>query len=418
MNVISFDDMYAGDCVEALYEASQSLKDYVEIDSYSEIFESENPEVKEKIDNNKAVVEKTDNAILRAIKALKNLISRIINSITDFFKKLGMDKGERDAFEQFKEACKQDPSLKNKKITVNDYRKVIANYDEMIKELEATDRDLAMKKETPFQTIQRKIQEKLSQTVQSVGTLVTSQIAYDMARDNKSAARAIGMLLKSDNTVLDKLEKDLGTAQTKKYVKDIQCLGKRVSIRRFIINIRHKQCKCLLDTLKTTTNSFVDLLHGRVTADNARMAKRVLDNDNVGGAIKGAAKTVATATGKGAGGYVKDLVKEKIKSKTSKPGKYVALKNSPPQREEGESEFSYKQRKAEWQKKVDMYTDSEIYGKKVAKFMSKKPVREPGENKEAYEARVKEFNDKLEKLQNKGKKSAADKSIVDYIFSK
>ena len=418
MNVISFDDMYAGDCVEALYEASQSLKDYVEIDSYSEIFESENPEVKEKIDNNKAVVEKTDNAILRAIKALKNLISRIINSITDFFKKLGMDKGERDAFEQFKEACKQDPSLKNKKITVNDYRKVIANYDEMIKELEATDRDLAMKKETPFQTIQRKIQEKLSQTVQSAGTLVTSQIAYDMARDNKSAARAIGMLLKSDNTVLDKLEKDLGTAQTKKYVKDIQCLGKRVSIRRFIINIRHKQCKCLLDTLKTTTNSFVDLLHGRVTADNVRMAKRVLDNDNVGGAIKGVAKTVAAGTGKGAGGYVKDLVKEKIKSKTSKPGKYVALKNSPPQREEGESKFSYKQRKAEWQKKVDMYTDTEIYGKKVAKFMSKKPVREPGENKEAYEARVKEFNDKLEKLQNKGKKSAADKSIVDYIFSK
>ena len=48
------------------------------------------------------------------------MISRIINSITDFFKKLGMDKGERDAFEQFKEACKQDPSLKNKKITVND----------------------------------------------------------------------------------------------------------------------------------------------------------------------------------------------------------------------------------------------------------------------------------------------------------
>ena len=313
MNVISFDDMYAGDCVEALYEASQSLKDYVEIDSYSEIFESENPEVKEKIDNNKAVVEKTDNAILRAIKALKNLISRIINSITDFFKKLGMDKGERDAFEQFKEACKQDPSLKNKKITVNDYRKVIANYDEMIKELEATDRDLAMKKETPFQTIQRKIQEKLSQTVQSAGTLVTSQIAYDMARDNKSAARAISMLLKSDNTVLDKLEKDLGTAQTKKYVKDIQCLGKRVSIRRFIINIRHKQCKCLLDTLKTTTNSFVDLLHGRVTADNVRMAKRVLDNDNVGGAIKGVAKTVAAGTGKGAGRYVKDLVKEKIK---------------------------------------------------------------------------------------------------------
>ena len=418
MNVISFDDMYAGDCVEALYEASQSLKDYIEIDSYSEIFESENPEVKEKIDNNKAVVEKTDNAILRAIKALKNLISRIINSITDFFKKLGMDKGERDAFEQFKEACKQDPSLKNKKITVNDYRKVIANYDEMIKELEATDRDLAMKKETPFQTIQRKIQEKLSQTVQSAGTLVTSQIAYDMARDNKSAARAIGMLLKNDSAVLDKLEKDLGTAQTKKYVKDIQCLGKRVSIRRFIINIRHKECKCLLDTIKTTTNSFVDLLHGKVTADNARMAKRVLDNDNVGGAIKGVAKTVAAGTGKGAGGYVKDLVKEKIKSKTSKPGKYVALKNSPPHREEGESEFSYKQRKAEWQKKVDMYTDTEIYGKKVAKFMSKKPVREPGENKEAYEARVKEFNDKLEKLQNKGKKSAVDKSIIDYIFSK
>ena len=124
------------DCLQALYEAELSMADYVELTSYQTIFEADDPEVQAQQETNAEAQGKTENALIRAVKAVKAMISSLINAIADFLRKLTMSSEERKSFDEFKAACASDPSLKDKKITVQDYRNVMAQYDAMIKQLE------------------------------------------------------------------------------------------------------------------------------------------------------------------------------------------------------------------------------------------------------------------------------------------
>ena len=136
------------DCLQALYEAELSMADYVELTSYQTIFEADDPKVQAQQETNEEAQGKTENALIRAVKAVKAMISSLINAIADFLRKLTMSSEERKSFDEFKAACASDPSLKDKKITVQDYKNVMAQYDAMIKQLEEGMRNAENMKES------------------------------------------------------------------------------------------------------------------------------------------------------------------------------------------------------------------------------------------------------------------------------
>ena len=86
------------DCLQALYEAELSMADYVELTSYQTIFEADDPEVQAQQKTNKEAQGKTGNALVRAVKAVKAMISSLINAIADFLRKLTMGSDERKSF--------------------------------------------------------------------------------------------------------------------------------------------------------------------------------------------------------------------------------------------------------------------------------------------------------------------------------
>ena len=306
------------DCLQALYEAELSMADYVELTSYQTIFEADDPEVQAQQETNAEAKEKTGNALIRAVKAVKTMISSLINAIADFLRKLTMSSDERKSFNEFKAACASDPALKNKKITVKDYRNVMGQYDLMIKELEAGMRNAESMKESKYKELMRKASECLGKTIKSAGVIVSADAALKMAQSNIDMAKIINIGLKTDLGLVETLERELGSAKAvERYQKKIEGCTKKISMQRLIVKLRRKKYECAKDACAATMNDLKSIATGKVWK-NVSMAKNLANNENTSKVVKIGAKGAAMAG--------KEIVKDKVKSVTDKVDGFMDTK--------------------------------------------------------------------------------------------
>ena len=306
------------DCLQALYEAELSMADYVELTSYQTIFEADDPKVQAQQETNAEAQGKTENALIRAVKAVKAMISSLINAIADFLRKLTMSSEERKSFDEFKAACASDPSLKDKKITVQDYRNVMAQYDAMIKQLEEGMRNAENMKESKFKELMKNATDCFSQTVKSTGMIVTADAALKMAQSNISVAKIINKGLKSDLGLMETLERELGSAKAaKKYQKKIAGCSRKISLQRLIVKFKKKEYDCAKDACAAAIKDLKSVVTGRVWK-NVSMTKHLIDNENTGKVIKTAAnagKGAIKIGAKGASMAVKEIINDKREEK-------------------------------------------------------------------------------------------------------
>ena len=306
------------DCLQALYEAELSMADYVELTSYQTIFEADDPKVQAQQETNEEAQGKTENALIRAVKAVKAMISSLINAIADFLRKLTMSSEERKSFDEFKAACASDPSLKDKKITVQDYRNVMAQYDAMIKQLEEGMRNAENMKESKFKELMKNATDCISQTVKSTGMIVTADAALKMAQSNISVAKIINKGLKSDLGLMETLERELGSAKAaKKYQKKIAGCSRKISLQRLIVKFKKKEYDCAKDACAAAIKDLKSVVTGRVWK-NVSMTKHLIDNENTGKVIKTAAnagKGAIKIGAKGASMAVKEIINDKREEK-------------------------------------------------------------------------------------------------------
>ena len=306
------------DCLQALYEAELSMTDYVELTSYQTIFEADDPEVQAQQETNAEAQGKTENALIRAVKAVKAMISSLINAIADFLRKLTMSSDERKSFNEFKAACASDPSLKDKKITVKDYRNVMGQYDLMIKELEAGRRNAESMKESKYKELMRKASECLGKTIKSAGVIVSADAALKMAQSNIDMAKIINIGLKTDLGLVETLERELGSAKAvERYQKKIEGCTKKISMQRLIVKLRRKKYECAKDACAATMNDLKSIATGKVWK-NVSMAKNLANNENTSKVVKIGAKGAAMAG--------KEIVKDKVKSVTDKVDGFMDTK--------------------------------------------------------------------------------------------
>lgn len=299
----------------ALNDAQTFLEGYDEsLSEYQILFESDNPEVAEKIKKNEDIAGKTDNALLRAVRAVRGIISNIISSISNFLKEVTMGKDEYASFKDFKEACKKDPSLRNKKVTVKDYRSVQKEYDTLLSELDSAIAESKRNENTSTEKLVKKVTDFLNRESKSVGTIVTADALLNMAKGNIGWARTISYALNSQNAAMDALEKELGAKGAADYKKKVGKLGKRISLERLKAKLLNQQYKSVADAVKATANTLSSYASGDVgkvataVAKDPFMAKSLLKNENTGKVIKGGIKA-----GIHADLNAIDIVKEKEK---------------------------------------------------------------------------------------------------------
>lgn len=293
------------ECLQNLFYAQEAMKEWIPMTEYEVIFEAaENQETADKLAKNEETATKSVGFVRRAIDAVINMIKKLVAQIKDFVARLTMSGEERAAFDKFKQMMEEDPALKNKKVSVADFRKISSQYDELLNKIENEMRAVKANDEHSIDGIVKQVTDFTKNTASAATTIVAADTALKMADSNVTMAKALSKALSSETGLMEHLSKTLGTKDSVKFKKEIDAAAKNTILHRLKVTLfRHKY-----DSLKECVNGTFDAFT-KLGWDSATMAKRALNNEYTGTAIKTTAKTVL----KGEAELAKRDVSKKVK---------------------------------------------------------------------------------------------------------
>jgi hypothetical protein len=313
------------ECIRNIYLAQEAMKDWIPMTEYEMIYEAAtDPVMAAKAKNNAEVAEKGGSFVGKAIQAVITMINKLITSITDFVQRCTMSGEERKAFDAYREACKKDPSLKNKKITVKDFRQTQAQYEQMVKEVETEIKAVKADGNHPIDAITKKVNDFLGNAVGGVKAVFATDLGVKIAESNIQAAKVISTYLNNSKTAMQELSKSLGDKEAAKFKKRVDNASKETILNRLKIRIFHKQYESLEDCIKSTAQTLSDIpqigqLIGGNKDDKMRalkagsMANKLVKSTGVGDAVAPVAKDVKKGIISGAKDYAKRRIVDKVK---------------------------------------------------------------------------------------------------------
>lgn len=244
------------ECLRELQFAIEESKEYTDLNAFQIIFEAnEDTDTANIAEKNKEIKTGVIGHIKKAIAAIRSMIASLINSIADWLKKITMSADEKKMFEDFKEACKKDPDLKNKKITVRDFEQIKKQYEAIIKEAEETDKELAAGKNAEIKGIINKCTAFVKDVGKAIAKDIGIQTALNAAHMNRGYANIISMATKADSRILDGIESSFGAKEAEKFQKEVSTYTNRCLLRRAILKVRGKM-------FKNTVECFTDSING------------------------------------------------------------------------------------------------------------------------------------------------------------
>lgn len=264
------DNIVLDECLSNLLESEELMREYKPLDEFTTIFESDDPKVKEQEKKNETVISKVVEKLKNALKALKDFFNRMVESIKNFIDLRKMDKAEKEAYYAFKQAAKEDPSLKDKKITVSDYTQLLQDYSDNMNEYA----ELFQKYyRTPSDDLSDRLSNMLNQGLEKAGDLAKApttsmkvETALRLAAGNKKYAKELAKQLKNDKETMDALEKRLGEKNAKKIEKEVNSLQHMISFTRLKMKLTGRAAKTLD---KATLGVFEDVSNGVFNASQA-----------------------------------------------------------------------------------------------------------------------------------------------------
>jgi hypothetical protein len=257
--------IFLDDCMYHIIKAQEYLEMYQEMDDFDAIFEAMDPKKAVQLKNNETAIKGGTNHIQAAFQAIVNLIKNIIHSIRDFFAKRFMKESERQAYESFKAACKANPELRNKQVTVLDFRKFNKEYEELLAEAESVDRALAEGKDAPADEIIKKMASFCSGATKGAMTAVGCEVALNFASSSREAAQKMLGVLQKDEQVHQAIVDAIGKKEATKFEKELKALGKRALLKRQIMKMKGTYCTSLEDAIQKTFKEVTDIAEGAGT---------------------------------------------------------------------------------------------------------------------------------------------------------
>lgn len=295
-------------CMSYFDQVDALLESYDERPLYDAVFNEASDDVDVA---NAETEEKAISLLQKAINAMKALIQKIKDILNTVISWVKADNAEISEYKQFCQKLKQNPELKNKKVTLRDYRQAIAEYDKYLGGAEKRyrtmkDEEIANKPNfgDDIKAGLAATGKKIASIATSVGTSFTLEAALNYARQNTKNAAMVQTIIDNDFLILKNLEKSLGSKEIKKFKWKVKALNSRCRFIRTILGGRMEQSKTIKDTVADTFGSIRSLLGG---------SKRALGNKDTKDFVKGSAKEVASTIG----GVGKEVVKTKYKTHQS-----------------------------------------------------------------------------------------------------
>ena len=275
------DTIFLPECLEDLYVVQELMKDYIELSDYQVLFEATNPEVANIITNNDKIRTKSTNILERTIDAIGAIISNLINSISNFITMLTMNKDERYALQQFRDAIKQNPALAQKRITAKDFKTIYANYNKQMQKLEQTAKMVAANEDHPIDDAIKEATNFIKNFGSASATIITADVAVKAAESNVETAQALKKLLENEKSAMDTLKKQLGKREANKVKKRIDKASKEIAIRRKKTECTQKVygslLDCVADTMKSLTGAGITTRQN-ITQEIEQLKQDYVDN--------------------------------------------------------------------------------------------------------------------------------------------
>ena len=285
MNPALMNDEY----FSSMYELKVLLEDYHELTPYQLIYEANKPDVVNQMQKNANIKQNSEGIIMKAIHAVQKLIKNVISSIQNFFSELTMGKDEKQLYQQMQQAIRENPELKNKKLTVKDFRSINQKYDAMIKDVETEIRDCMASHRSPSQEIFDKVTGFIKEGLGASTAILGTEVAVKAARSNLGIAKEIQKRLKDESGIMEYLTKTLGKKEAKKFKKEINKDARLIGLHRLLVSLFSKKYDGLKECVTDTFQQLHDVSKGKIFG-NIGIIKRFATNKTFKPVVKSAAK--------------------------------------------------------------------------------------------------------------------------------
>lgn len=290
--------------LEGLHIMEEALMEYKPLSMFDECFteafgskkkeeekkaaEAKAAELKVQEEKNKQAQEKSVSGFKKAIDGLLNMCRKIISMIENFFDEKFMDKKEKEAYEKFKAACKEDPSLANKKVTVRDYRKVQEDYKKLMDECETEIQACKENPNHPIDAITKKCKDFIKNNGKGIAVSMGAASAINMGGANRQFARLMRNIMHSDEDILQSVQKSMGAKQFKNFDKDLKSLGHFISLKRLRMWVTQSLYTDMSSAALGPVNDVMEMISGKFTpfGSQGRMRKQLMDNKDTGKTLR------------------------------------------------------------------------------------------------------------------------------------
>lgn len=286
------------------------------IDEYSMIFTEADDEARKHdpaLSDNSEYAKKSGGFLSKAIAALKDLFNRVKTAIQNFFAIRKLNIREREEYKRFVEACKKDPSLKDKQITVKDWQDTIERGKKLAEEISkatagSDDKDID---EPVFKSLMQRAEELLHGAGKEATMTVSINAALNMAVTNESYAALLDRSLQETDVLIKRIESTLGSKTANQFKKDVHALTKKVSLRKMLLKIQFKQ-RGAMESIEHAVTDFLKSVPGIPGMGSHRTRQQISRTENTK-KMRGAARigVGVGAVALGVGKYVKKRLSKK-----------------------------------------------------------------------------------------------------------
>ena len=309
-------------CFRELQLAAEAALEYVPLTDMQYYIEAEeDPNIAKIKENNARVKSNVGDHIKKAINAIKVAIGNLLKKIANVFSKASMDKQTKEAYNVYLAAVKENPELKNEKISATDFKDSEKLYKQMLKETEEAERRIQAGERVDVSPIVNKWQNALADAGKGVATAVGAQTLLNMARSNRSMAMMISRGLNADSKIMEGLENQIGRENAEDLNKEVSKLSGSCALYRLRLKWHHKMYNNVAECFKGSIDGLKGAAIGKAVDRKAlksgkygnrkEMDKMLRGNETLGRGMN--ARDDAFKTGK------RELLKDKVRTTVTNP---------------------------------------------------------------------------------------------------